>query len=449
MRSGIGSIVALLALGVGVGASQAGPLPAAVTDADFHETDPAKAALGQFLAFDKILSGNLNISCLTCHHPMAGTGDGLSLPVGEGGEGLGVIRNTGGDAVHERVPRNAPHLFAIGAKEFTFLFHDGRLSVDPSQPSGFRSPAGDFLPQGLDNIVAAIATLPVTDATEMAGQPGENPQADATAAVTDGNFEPVWNRILDKIRAVPEYVALFADTYADINTANDIAYPHVANAIAAFAISAWRCDNSAFDSFLRGDHNAMNRHQRRGMRLFYGKAICDSCHSGKFLTDMQFHAIAMPQIGPGKGDNQAGYADGHDDFGVERVTGDPNDRFAFRTPSLRMIAQTAPYGHSGAYNTLEAVVRHNLDPVDSLHNYDADQAVLPSRDDLDAFDFVVQNDAARRQAIADANELAPVSLSEEEIADLVAFLHALTDPDCIDLRRDIPASLPSGLPLFD
>ncbi len=255
--------------------------------------------------------------------------------------------------------------------------------------------------------------------------------------------------IADKIKANPEYVGLFIDTFSDVNSAGDISYVHVANAVAAFEIDAWRCDNSPFDQFQRGDHNALNKHQRRGLRLFYGEAGCDSCHSGKLMSDMDFHAIAMPQIGPGKGDNQAGYNDGLDDFGRERETGDTADRFKFRTPPLRMVAQTAPYGHSGAYDTLEGVVRHHLNPINSLNSYDTDQAVLPSRADLDALDFVVQNDTGRRQAIANANELAPVSLAEAQIADLLAFMEALTDQSCIDLRRDVPPSLPSGLPLFD
>ncbi|MEO1573453.1 MAG: cytochrome-c peroxidase, partial [Pseudomonadota bacterium] len=116
-------------------AAQASANPRATDDADFHDNgrpDRAQAALGQLLFFDKILSGNRNISCATCHHPLAGSGDGLALPVGEGGRGVGITRNTGsGDAaIHERVPRNAPPLFNLGAREFTVFFHDGRLAVD-------------------------------------------------------------------------------------------------------------------------------------------------------------------------------------------------------------------------------------------------------------------------------------------------------------------------------
>jgi len=90
--------------------------------------------LGKNLMFDKLLSGNLNISCASCHHSLTDTGDGLSPPVGEGGRGLGVTRDTGSgdDAIDERVPRNAPSVFNLGAHEFTVLFHDGRVDLDPS-----------------------------------------------------------------------------------------------------------------------------------------------------------------------------------------------------------------------------------------------------------------------------------------------------------------------------
>jgi cytochrome c peroxidase len=83
---------------------------------DFGAPSPEKVELGRVLMSDKILSGNRNISCVTCHHSMAATGDGLSLPVGEGGRGLGVTRNVGdgSDMIHERVPRNAPPIRNLG-----------------------------------------------------------------------------------------------------------------------------------------------------------------------------------------------------------------------------------------------------------------------------------------------------------------------------------------------
>ncbi len=138
-------------------------------------------------------------------------------------------------------------------------------------------------------------------------------------------------------------------------------------------------------------------------------------------------------IGPGKGDDLPGYNDGRDDFGRERVSGNQEDQFKFRTPSLRQVALTGPWGHDGAYNDLETMVRHHLNPVASLQSYDVSQAVLPSRTDLDRDDFTVMQDPARVAAITAANELQPVELNGAEIKDLITFLHALTDPTCIDL----------------
>ena len=178
--------------------------------------------------------------------------------------------------------------------------------------------------------------------------------------------------------------------------------------------------------------------------LFYGKAGCANCHSGPLQTDHDFHAIGVPQIGPGRGNNQPGYFDGLDDFGREQVTNDNTDRFKFRTPSLRQVAQTGPWGHDGAYNDLEAMVRHHLDAVSALNDYDTSQAVLPALPALDELDFKVQKDSVRRQGIADAIEIAPIELTEQELAGLMAFLHALTDVECIDLRQHISAMLPSS-----
>ena len=419
-------------------------LPDAPNDNDYYDNgapDPAKVSLGAQLFFDKILSGNLNISCATCHHSLTDTGDGLSLPIGEGGRGLGVTRDTGvaADAVTERVPRNAPPVFNLGAKEFTRLFHDGRVELDASQPSGFRSPAGAVLPPGLDNVLAVQAMFPVTSGTEMAGQAGENPIADAANA---GDLASVWSQLAERLQNIDGYVAQFIDVYDDVSQAGDITYVHAANAIAAFEAFRWRADNSPFDRFLRGDRGSMSQAARRGMRVFYlpNKGNCGSCHSGTFQTNHGFAAIATPQIGAGKGDGPSG----HEDFGRERVTGDSADRFRFRVPTLRNVALTGPYGHVGVFDTLEGMVRHHLDAVQSLYSYDRSQAVLPSRPDLDAVDFLVMDSPALLADIAAANELSPANLSEREIRDLIEFLHALTDPSSIDLRGDVPRSLPSG-----
>ncbi|MEO0820475.1 MAG: cytochrome-c peroxidase, partial [Pseudomonadota bacterium] len=176
-----------------------GPALQPVTDADFRENGafpPEKVALGRLLFFDKVLSGNRNISCATCHHPRHASADGVALGIGEGGAGLGPERHVPeGAAVLGRVPRNAPSLQNLGAHEFRTLFHDGRVEADPDGPwpSGFWTPAREQLPEGLDSVLAAQAMFPVLSDIEMAGGRGENPVADAAALRRFGGKGGAWD----------------------------------------------------------------------------------------------------------------------------------------------------------------------------------------------------------------------------------------------------------------
>ncbi|MFK8017524.1 MAG: cytochrome-c peroxidase [Gammaproteobacteria bacterium] len=431
-------------------ASAQADLPKPITDAEYYDFGApprAKVELGRLLFFDKLLSGNQNISCATCHHPNLGSGDALSLPVGEGARGLGTSRGTGAgdDAIVERVPRNAPALFNLGARTFTHMFHDGRLAVDGSQPSGFQNPAGDDLPLGLETVLAAQAMFPVTSATEMAGQAGENSVADAAALGNLAGPGGVWQQLADRLRANPEYVALFTSVFADVGSAADIQFLHAANAIAAFENVAFRADQSPFDRYLSGESQALSARAMEGLDLFYGVAGCGGCHEGSFLTDGRFYSIALPQIGPGKGDGPST----HEDFGRERVSGLTRDRYRFRVPSLRNVALTGPWGHDGAFGSLERMLRHHLDPVNSLEKYDPDEARLAPRGDLDLIDVQTHEALGLRNALAASNDLAPVSLSDRQVAALMDFLHALTDPASLDQSEWVPARVPSGLPLAD
>ena len=412
-------------------------------DADFPPRNTAKEQLGKLLFYDKILSGNKNTSCASCHHPLAGTGDGLSLGVGEGGKGLGIMRDTGSgsDAIPDRVPRNAPFVFNLGAREFVRVFHDGRVEKDSNVPSGFKTPAGDMFLMGIDNALSAQAAFPPTSTTEMAGQAGENEVADAAAA---GQVQHVWSLLTARVMGIEEYRTLFAAAYPDLKVPENVTFTHIANAIGAFEAAAYRADNSPYDHYMMGKTDAMSKKAEEGMKIF-NKVGCASCHSGKFQTDHAFHALGMPQIGPGKGDG----FEGHDDYGREQVTGDVNDRYRFRTPSLRNVALTGPWGHDGAYNTLKAVVKHHLNPEKSLNAYDVTQAVLPSRADLDAMDFIVHNDATSRFNLANSIEISPVALTDYQINRLLDYLNALTDPNSLDLRSTAPRRVPSGLPLAD
>lgn len=147
----------------------------------------------------------------------------------------------------------------------------------------------------------------------------------------------------------------------------------------------------------------------------------------------------MPQIGPGKSGRFESHAR---DDGRFRVTGHSEDAFAFRTPSLRNVTLTAPYGHSGAFSDLEDMVRHHLDPVASLNAYLLEMATLPVLSG--AVDDRVLSSEMDIAALAEANELEPLDLSDAEVQALLAFLKALEDPA---MRLGVPQTVPSGLPV--
>ena len=197
----------------------------------------------------------------------------------------------------------------------------------------------------------------------------------------------------------------------------------------------------AFDAYLR-DGTSLTDEAAAGMELFYGKAQCSTCHSGQFQTDHGFHAIALPQIGPGKA---ARFERHNRDVGRGRVTGATEDFYRFRTPSLRNITQTAPYGHNGAFTSLEGIVRHHLSPEASLSAYT--HAAATFSDGSFSNDFKLMNDAPEVSQIAQANDLPSVSLSDTEVSQILAILESLTDYDAIKGRLGVPTSVPSGLPL--
>ena len=430
------SILAALACAPAYG----NPLPAPLQEGDFIAFDATQAKLGQLLFFDPILSGNRNIACATCHHPTLGTGDGLSLGIGEGGDGLGRERTpgAGADRIRKRIPRNAPALWNLGAREVEVLFHDGRLSVSDIYDNGFDNPAQEWLPEGLNSILAAQALFPMASQFEMAGDPDENHVAGAAY----DRIDAVWPIIAKRVRNVPEYAHLFVRAFDDVNDPLDITITHVVNAIAAFEGTEFRSHDSAFDAFLAGDEGALSVDQRAGLDLFYGKANCASCHSGPLLTDHQFHALMLPHFGPGKTRQWDPIVR---DVGRMGASDRLEDAYRFRTPSLRNVALTAPYGHNGAYATLEAMLRHHLDPVAGFADWLPVMAALPEAPWLASADFLPLDDARERARLSARADIAPLSLSDSEITQLVAFLHALTGTQSIKGRLGLPDRVPSGL----
>ena len=402
-------------------AAVAGDLPAPLTGADFLTFDPAQAALGHSLFYDTILSGNRNIACAHCHHPEFGTGDGLSLGIGEGGVGLGPMRTGGKGAtrVHKRIPRNAPGLWNLGARDLHTMFHDGRLSRSDLYGNGFNSPAEEWLPPGLNSLLAAQALFPLVAQFEMAGNPGEN---EVIGAVHD-RIDAAWPILAKRVRTEGDYGDRFVAAFDTVDAPEDVTIVEIANALAAFMAVEWQSIDSPFDRFLAGDPNALSPAQMRGLGLFYGKAACDRCHSGPLLSDQRFHALGLPAFGPGRTRRFDPYARDVGRMGESDVL---EDAYAFRTPMLRNVALTAPYGHNGAYPTLRGIIEHHADPAGARARWQPTDAQLADVPWLSATDFVIHADRLEMARQLAAISHAPSPLTAAAIADIEAFLHSLT-----------------------
>ncbi|WP_298436160.1 cytochrome c peroxidase [uncultured Jannaschia sp.] len=414
--------------------------PALAEEVTFHPFDPARAEIGRLLFYDPILSGNRNISCGTCHHHETFSGDGLSLGIGEGGEGLGPKRTAGAGAaaIRKRVPRHAPALWNVGATEFERFFHDGRVSLSEAYGNGYDTPAEEWLPDGLPTLLAVQALFPMTAQFEMAGNVGEN---EVTGAVGD-RIDLGWPILAKRVRGIPAYGDAFVAAFDDVTAAEDVTITHIAIALADFMGSEWRSLDAQWDAYLDGTPLAPA--QERGRALFFGAANCASCHSGPLFTDHDFHALALPPFGPGR---TRRFDPLPRDTGRMAETDDLEDAYRFRTPSLRNVTLTAPYGHNGAYPTLEGIIRHHADPLGALTAWTPDLAKLPDAPWLAAVDFAIRDDRREMARVAARVDIVPVELSDGDIADLVAFLGALEGGASRHGRLGRPDAVPSGLPV--
>jgi cytochrome c peroxidase len=406
-------------------------------------TNAAKIELGQALFFENDLSGNRDINCATCHHPAFALTDGLPLAIGTGGSGVGPERQLGNG--RQFVPRNTPDLANRGQPEWTVMFWDGR--IEGAAETGFTSPAAEYLPNGLDNALAVQAMLAVVSRHEMRGglygvagyviQPGEEPEnyreserppgwsdrdiyGQENELATLGNdpqaMPQIWEKLMVRLRERPIYRQRLAAAYPH-TPLEQMDFTYAANALAAFQASAFNHTGSAWDRYLAGESEALSTEAKQGALLFYGRLGCGQCHSGPLLTDFQYHNIGAPQFGPGT-DPFAPL-----DYGRYAVTNQPGDRYAFRTPSLRNVAQTGPWLHNGAYDRLEGVIAHHLDPAGTLAAYNGRQ--LPP--DLQAS---LQNETVTQQQILAT--LSPLltekqQITRREMEQLLAFLHSLSE----------------------
>lgn len=387
---------------------------------------PALERLGRLLAFDKILSGNRDISCMTCHLPQLATGDGRSLSLGTGAVGLGPARRLVAGNI---IPRNAPPLFNLHAMPALFL--DGRVAVDSS--GQFSTPAGAQLTAEMTRVfeygaLSAQPLFPVLNRLEMRGATGNH-----LAAIPDSDMQGIWKAAMHRLGRIPRYRTLFEEAYPGTRF-DDMTFAYATNAIAGFIIADFTFDRSPWDRFLAGDDDALTTDQLLGAQNFL-TLKCSICHNGATFSDQKFHDVALAQFGPGEGVAPNPL----DDFGRFNVTGNPSDKYRFRTSPLRNVELTGPYGHAGQFKELRSFVAHYSNSDSALMAYN------PSQIDPILYGTLLNNvDAVMAQRDTLLNG---VVIPDSTIDRLTTYMNALTDPRARDLRHVTPERVPSGLPV--
>ena len=386
----IGVAVGLTAVGLVTGAgglfARSTPtfaaLPLSAPSPADNPSTPQKVALGRLLFWDPILSTAGDTACATCHHPSLGYGDGRELPIGTGGVGMGRVRKR----PHGRSPfvstRNSPSLVNVA-----FNGIDRESHIEPILAPMF----WDSRLRGLE----AQALEPIKAIEELRGD-HETPEQAVRDAVS-------------RIGAVAEYRELFRQVYG---TDAPVSAVNVARAIATFERSLVAA-NSPFDRYMRGDMTAMTPLQTRGMAAFERRG-CAQCHNGPLFSDAELHVIGVP----------AHPSVQAPDLGA-------GARHAFRTPSLRNLAFSAPYMHNGVFATVDRVLAHYVAVRFA--------ATVNVRAVTSTPSGTVQPAAAR------PGVLDPLLLNVDAAAErtqILAFLDALGDGS---FDQTIPQRVPSGL----
>lgn len=227
-----------------------------------------------------------------------------------------------------------------------------------------------------------------------------------------------------RLAFVPEYREAFREVFGD-------KYPlvrHAYMAIAAYQRTLVQTD-TPFDNYMRGDDDALSDQQKRGLELFAGKANCVVCHSGPMLSDEKYYNIGVPPYDGweddpiaqitfryelyAKGITEEKYRNLKDDPGLYFRTKQDSDMGKFRTPSLRYTKYTYPYMHNGMIETLEDVV-----------------------------EFYDQGGGENEFADTKTSMIQPLGLTDDEKADLVAFLESLSGDEILPEDPEIPEMEP-------
>jgi cytochrome c peroxidase len=377
-------------------------LPRQTTAPSDNPTTPEGIALGRLLFWDPILSGAQDIACATCHHPNHGYTDGRDLPIGTGGRGLGPARRLPDGRLFTPVDWNLqPRPSSLVRRNSLTLLNVAFNGLTENDYAPAAAPMfWDVRARGLE----AQALEPIRTTEEMRGNT-YGPDEAVVAAVA-------------RVAGVAEYRRLFQQVFggsAPVTAAN------MAKAIATFERSLTTPD-SPFDRYMRGDPTAMTPAQVRGMVAFDNHG-CTQCHKGPMLSDYKVHVLGVI-----------------DNPKLSRPDEGANGSYAFRTPSLRNLAYTAPYMHSGFVPSLEGV----------LHFYgvvtggaEGMPRIPPGvvRDGTSVITFNGLHLLVHPVGASDLDPLLKTTNVNSQLGDILAFLDALND----DFDRTVPSRVPSGL----
>jgi cytochrome c peroxidase len=261
-----------------------------------------------------------------------------------------------------------------------------------------------------------------------------------------GSHSAMRDEVATRVDRLAGYRTLFSDAFPDIEAGQAIGYEHIATAIAEFQFTLVRAD-APIDAYARGDTSALTADQKRGAILFLGKAMCGECHivrgyANEMFSDFDTHVLGVPQLVPSSTNAVFDGPNGDEDFGFERVSGDPEDRYEFRTSPLRNVAYQPSFMHNGAYVCLDEAIRHHMRIEETIGRYSTAQ-----------LDAALQGPRGPDQPVlARLHELVrdPPNLTELELRQITDFVeHALADPEAHPdrLASLIPATVPSGLPI--
>lgn len=394
------------------------------------------ADLGRLAFHDSLLGLNNDNSCAGCHAAPLGFGDSQSIAIGV--ENNNVV---GPDRTGPRNQRRTPLI--LNNVFFPALMWNSRFNAVSGDPfdnsAGFQFPLPEgFSLSALPHLLTAQAFIPPTEKPEMSGFHPSVP----------GTNDGVRAAVIDRLNANAEYRKLFSKNFAEVKSGGSITYEMLARAIAEFEFTLVFAD-APIDKFARGQKNAMTEDEKRGALIFFGSGNCVSCHavsgqSNEMFSDFKQHVAGIPQIVPAIGNVTFDGPGANEDFGLEQVTGNPNDRYAFRSSPLRNVALQPAFFHNGSFTRLEDAVRYHLDAIGSAPGYN------PVAAGLDVDLQGPQGPIAPVLARIDPALATPVRLLNDEFRALIAFLRTgLLDPkaNAHELRKLIPARVPSGRPV--